>query len=122
MRGEGKSLKEISEEMQISETTLSRRLAALHHEKGILSKYRQLQGLQLTGLQARILEEVDLKNLDDTPLLDLLNTFKILKKMEILIEGKTSPRYKMKGLVDHLLFMEKLEKYSAQRENNPTKL
>ena len=121
MRGEGKILKEIAGKMQISETTLSRRLAALHHENGILTKYRQLQSLQLTELQARILEELDLKNLEGTSLIDLLSAFKVLKKMEIAIEGKTSPRYKIKGLVDHLLFMEKIEKSCAQQKNESRK-
>lgn len=116
MRGEGKFLEEISKEIGISIPTLTRRLAVLHHEKGILTKYRQLQGLQLTELQARTLEEVDLKNLEDNSLFDLLSAFKVLKKMEIVIEGKTPPRYKIKGLVDHLLFMEKFEKYCAQQE------
>src|SRR5208283_2152766 len=117
MRGEGKFLEDISKELGISIPTLTRRLAVLHHEKGILTKYRQLQGLQLTELQARILEEIDLKNLEDNSLLDLLCGFKVLKKMEIVIEGKSSPRYKIKSLVDHLLFLEKFEKYCAQQEN-----
>jgi len=120
-RSEGKNLKEISKEMGVSIPTLSRRLAELHHEKGLLTKYRQLQGLQLTELQGRLLEEVDLKNFEDTSLLDLLNAFKVLKKMEIVIEGKSSPRYKMKGLIDHLLFIEKMEQFFAQQENEPKK-
>jgi len=121
MRGEGKFLEDISKELGISIPTLTRRLAVLHHEKGILTKYRQLQGLQLTELQARILEEIDLKNLEDNSLLDLLCGFKVLKKMEIVIEGKSSPRYKIKSLVDHLLFLEKFEKYCAQQENESKK-
>ena len=121
MRGEGKYLEEISKELGVSIPTLTRRLAVLHHEKGILTKYRQLQGLQLSELQAQILERVDVKNFEDNSLFDLLSAFKVLKKMEIVIEGKSSPRYKIKGLVDHLLFIEKFEKYCAQQENEPTR-
>ncbi len=104
MRGEGKNLKEISKEMGVSTTTLSRRLAFLHQEKGILTKYRQLQGLQLTELQARILEAVDSKNIDDASLIDLLRAFHVLWKVEKSIQGKES--FKVWGLLDHLLVLE----------------
>jgi len=105
MRGEGKFLKEISEEMQISTRTLSRRIAFLQHQEGILTKYRQLQGLQLTELQARILEVADAQSFENDSLLELLNAFSVLKKAEIAIQGKES--FKVWGLLDHLRALEK---------------
>lgn len=100
MRASGEKLKEISIRMGISIPTLSRRLAVLHHEKGILTKYRQLQSLQLTELQARILEVVDSKNIEDAPLIELLRAFHVLCKLEKSIQGKES--FKVWGLLDHL--------------------
>ena len=107
-RHEGKNLREISEVMGVSIPTLTRRLAVLHHEKGILTKYRQLQGLQLTELQARILDVVDSKNLEDASLIELLRAFHILSKSEKLFQGKAS--FRISGLLEHLVFLEKIEK------------
>lgn len=104
MRGEGKYLKEISKEMGVSTTTLSRRIVDLHHKKGILTKHRQLQGLQLTALQARILETIDSKNFEDVSLIELLRAFHVLWKVEKSIQGKES--FKVWGLLDHLLALE----------------
>ena len=47
MRGEGKNLKEISEEMKTSTRTLSRRIAYLQYQEGLLTKYPQLQKMRL---------------------------------------------------------------------------
>lgn len=106
-RGEGKKLKEISKEMGVSIPTLTRRLAILNHEKGILTKYRQLQGLQLTGLQKRILKAAESKDFENASLTELLQAFHVLKKAEIAIQGKES--FKVRGLLAHLLALEKLE-------------
>ncbi len=106
MRGEGKTLQEISTQMCVSCTTLSRRLAALRHEKDILTKYRQLQGLQLTELQARILEKVDKRDFENDSLIELIQAFLVLKKAEISIRGKES--FKVWGLLDHLQALESL--------------
>lgn len=107
MRGVGKTLKEISEAMAVSIPTLTRRLAVLRHEKDILTKYRQLQGLQLTELQARILEKVDKKDFENDSLIELIQAFLVLKKAEIAIQGKES--FKVWGLLDHLRALERLE-------------
>lgn len=107
MRGSGKKLKEISVRMGVSIPTLSRRLAVLCHEKSILTKYRQLQGLQLSELQARILETVDKKGFENDSLIELIQAFLVLKKAEISIQGKES--FKVLGLLDHLQALESLE-------------
>ena len=105
MRGEGKHLKNISKEMGVSIPTLTRRLAVLHHNKGLFTKYRSLQSFQLTELQARILAECDEKNLTDASLFDLVRAFQVLKKAEMFIQGKES--VSIHGLMNHLLAMEK---------------
>jgi len=108
MRLEGKTQKEIASTMGVAVPTIARRVAVLRHHEGILTKYRELQGLQLTGLQARILETVDLKNIEDASLNELIRAFHVLKKAEIAIQGKDS--IKVTGLVEHLIYLEKLEK------------
>ena len=110
LRESGKTQEEISKELGISIPTVTRRLAVLCHEKGILTKYRQLQSLQLTELQVRILEAVDSKNIEDAPLIDLLRAFHVHWKVEKSIQGKES--FKVWGLLDHLL---ELDKYSIKQ-------
>jgi len=105
MRSQKKSIKEISEEMGISITTLSRRIAELENKEGILSKYRQLQGLELTGLQFRILEGITPERIDNCSLSELLKCFSILKKAELAIQGKGG--VKISGLLRYLLDMER---------------
>jgi len=72
MRGEGKQLKEISKTLGISIPTLSRRIAVLKYHEGLLTKYRELQGLQLTLHQARILEEVNARDFSKASLPELM--------------------------------------------------
>jgi len=104
LRGEGKTLKEISKEMGVSVPTLSRRIAYLQYHEGILTKHHQIQGLQLTVLQAKILDVVDSDKIEKASLLELLNAFNVLKKAEVAIQGKES--FKVWGLLEHLQVLE----------------
>lgn len=69
-------------------------------------KYRALQSLQLTELQARVLEAITPGKINEAPLKDLITCFKILKDKELVIEGKPS---EIKGLVGYLVELEKKE-------------
>jgi DNA-binding MarR family transcriptional regulator len=100
MRGEGKHLKEISKEMGVSIPTLSRRIAYLQYHEGILTKYRQLQGLQLTELQAKILSAIDFDHIEKASLIDIANAFYVITKTKLAIKEKESG--KVLGLVDDL--------------------
>ena len=102
----GLTQKEASEELGISASTLSRRLANIQTKQGLLMKYRALQSLQLTELQARVLEAITEEKINDAPLKDLITCFKILKDKELVIEGKPS---EIKGLVGYLVALEKKE-------------
>lgn len=109
MRAEGKNLQEISKEMGISIPTLSRRIAQLKYQEGILTKYRELQKLHLTELQFRILEKINPEKIENASLVELLNAFNVLKKAELAIQGKV--RFKIWGLLDHLKELEVLEQH-----------
>jgi len=108
MRAEGKTQKEIAMAMGVSVATIARRIAFLKHQKGILTKYRELQGLQLTAHQSRILEAADAKDFSELSLVELINALNILSKAEISIRGKES--VKIRGLVEHLIALENIEK------------
>ncbi|MEA2013963.1 MAG: helix-turn-helix domain-containing protein [Thermodesulfobacteriota bacterium] len=107
LREEGKTMKAIAKIVGVSVPTISRRIASLKYQKGILTKYRELQGLQLTEHQARILEAVEAKDFEKADLAELLNAFSTLKKVEIAIQGKES--FKLRGLLDHLQALEHSE-------------
>ena len=107
MRANGKQINDIAAKLGVCKTTISRRLTVLHREKGILTKYRSLQSLQLTELQSHILSAVDSKNFENASLTELLQAFHVLKKAELAIQGKES--FKLKGLLDHLRVLERQE-------------
>ena len=104
MRGE--SVPVVATELGISSPTLRARIADLQKKQGLLLQYRSIQSLQLTELQARVLESITPGKIDDAPLRDLVMAYKILKDKEQVIEGKPS---EIKGLVAHLIYLEKQE-------------
>jgi DNA-binding Lrp family transcriptional regulator len=118
-RGERKTLKEISHEMGVSVTTLSRRIADLQYKEGVLTKYREILGLHLTMHQIRVLEAITPEKLEQASLIELLKAYALLVQMEKKTEGRDGIR--IDSLMDHLLWIEKVEKYCAQQENDPTK-
>jgi len=102
----GESIPTISTELGISPPTLRARIADLSKKQGLLLQYRSVQSLQLTELQARVLEAITPEKINEAPLRDLVASYKILKDKELNIEGKPS---EIKGLVAHLIYLEKQE-------------
>lgn len=103
---QGLPRKEIAEELGVSVYTLGKRIADIQKKQGLLLQYRAIQSLQLTELQARVLEAITLEKIEDAPLRDLVGAYQILKKGEQSIEG---PVKDMKGLVAHLIELERQE-------------
>lgn len=114
----GKRPPAIATELGISAPTLRARVKALQEKQGVLLQYRAIQSLQLTELQARVLDAITPEKIEDASLRDLVMSYKILKDKEQLIEGKPT---EIKGLVAHLIYMEKQEKAleSAEAEEVP---
>ena len=104
MRGE--SVPTIASEVGVSPITLRKRIKELQDEQGLILQYRAIQSLHLTALQSRILEAITPEKIESAPLRDLVASFKILKDKELVIEGKPS---EIKGLIAHLIAMEKQE-------------
>lgn len=102
----GETIPTISTELGISPPTLRSRIADLSKKQGLLLQYRAVQSLQLTELQARVLEAITPEKINNAPLRDLVASYKILKDKELNIEGKPS---EIKGLVAHLIYLEKQE-------------
>ena len=102
----GVSTKDTALELGISNQTLSNRIADLQKKQGLLLQYRAIQSLQLTELQARVLEAITPEKIEEAPLRDLIMSYKILKANELVVEGKPS---EIKGLVSYLIHLEKQE-------------
>jgi transcriptional antiterminator len=108
LRSQGKHIKEIACEFDVSTATLSRRIAELKHNQGVLTKYRELQGLQLTDLQFKVLESISPEKIKKASFLELAKCFDILHKAEKRITGDGSS--KVNGLLDYLLCIDQEEK------------
>lgn len=102
----GLTQKEMADEMDVSVPTLAKKITEIQSKQGILMKYRALQSLQLTELQAKVLEAITPDKIDDAPLRDLVVAYKILKDKELVVEGKPTD---IKGLVGFLVELEREE-------------
>jgi DNA-binding Lrp family transcriptional regulator len=98
--------KEAAESLGVSIPTLQKRIADITEKQGIILKYRELQNIQLTSIQARILEAITPDKINEAPLRDLVLAFKILKDKELTMTGRPS---EIKGLVGYLVEIEKRE-------------
>lgn len=102
----GMTQREQAQELGISVTTLAKRITDIQEKQGILLQYRALQHLQLTELQARVLEAITPEKIQGASLHELVAAFKILKDKELVLQGKPSD---IKGLVAYLIELEKEE-------------
>jgi len=108
----GKNQKQVAAELDISVPTLARRIADVTEKQGLILQYRELQNLQLTALQARILEAITPEKIAEASLSQLVAAFRILKDKELVSLGKPS---EITGLVGYLIHIEKEE----AKKNNP---
>lgn len=113
MRGE--KVPTVAAELGISPPTLRTRIADLSKKQGLLLQYRSVQSLQLTELQARVLEAITPEKIEEAGLRDLVMSYKILKDKEQVMEGKPS---EIKGLVAHLIHLEKQETVVDENSGN----
>lgn len=98
--------KEMADEIGCSIPTIANRIAKIQQDQGILMKYRDIQSLHLTKIQAKILEAITPDKITQAPLRDLVFAFKILKDKELVVDGKPN---EIHGLVGYLVKMEKEE-------------
>lgn len=100
---EGLSGKQVAAVTGCSIATIQNRVAALLKEQGVLESYRSVQHLELTKIQARILDSITDEMLANANLKDLTTAFKVLKDKEQTDLGKPT---EIKGLVAYLVHIE----------------
>jgi hypothetical protein len=106
LTSQGHTQKEIAHYMGISVPTLRKNIRELKLHQGLLLEYREVQSLQLTSLQAKVLEAITEDKIQEASLGELLAAYKILKEKEHMVEGKPT---EVKGLVGYLMHIEKEE-------------
>ena len=111
MLQDGVVRRDIASMLGISTPTLSARIADIQKKQGLLLQYRSIQALQLTEMQARILEAITPDKIEEAPLKDLVLCYKVLKDKELVVDGKPS---EIKGLVSYLIHIEK-EQIAAEQ-------
>lgn len=97
---------DIAEELGMSSRTLSRRITEIQEKQGLILQYRSLQNLQLTELQATILENITTDKIEEAPLRDLVFAYKVLKDKELVEVGKPTD---IKGMMHYLIELERQE-------------
>lgn len=106
---DGASKKDAAKEMGVSAPTLRRIIQNSTDKKPLLGQYKTLRNLHLTELQVQILEAVTPDKIADADLDSLMRAYKVLRVLEndVIPEGAEG---NMKGLVAHLLHLERLER------------
>ena len=78
-----------------------------------IEAYREIQALALTEMQAKILNSISDRKIQEASLKDLVGAFKVLKEKEHLVDGKPT---EITGLVGYLMEIEKEEKEAQEKE------
>lgn len=105
----GWTKKDAAQELGVTVPTLNQRIVDLQKKEGLILQYRALQSLELTSIQAQILENITPEKIATANLRDLVAAFKILKDKELVAEGRPT---EIKGLVGYLMHLEKEDKSS----------
>lgn len=104
MMEKGTKRMDIAQQLGMSSRTLSRRITEIQEKQGLILQYRALQNLQLTELQATILENITADKIEEAPLRDLVFAYKTLKDKEATDIGKPSD---IKGMMHYLIELER---------------
>lgn len=102
----GAPKKAVAKELGMTVAGLNRTIKELQTSQGLLLQYRELQHLQLTNLQARVLEAMTPEKIDSASITELAQVYRILKDKELVSQGKAT---NITGLVGYLVQMEKEE-------------
>ena len=106
----GAPKKVVAQELGITVSELNRTIKELQTSQGLLLQYRELQHLQLTNLQARVLGAITPEKIDAASITELAQVYRVLKDKELVSQGKAN---NITGLVGYL---EQLEKEDVTKQ------
>jgi hypothetical protein len=102
----GYTANEMAEYVGAGRTTIKKRIVELQRSQATILEYRKLQNIHLTQLQHDILDQITEDKIACAGLGELTKAYEILKKAELVDQGKPS---EIKGLVGYLLKIEEEE-------------
>ena len=102
----GAPKKVVAQELGITVSALNKTIKELQTSQGLLLQYRELQHLQLTNLQARVLNAITPEKIDAASITELAQVYRVLKDKELVSQGKAN---NITGLVGYLEQLEKEE-------------
>ena len=97
---------EMSAVLGVGVWSIEKRIIDLQKSQATILEYRKLQNIHLTQLQHQILENISEEKIACAGLMELTKSFEILKKTELVDQGKPS---EIKGLVGYLIKLEEEE-------------
>jgi transcriptional regulator with XRE-family HTH domain len=106
MVSSGLTQKDMASDLGITIPTLEKIISNIQASHDVIMRYRALQPLQLTALQARVLAAITPEKIEGAELRDLVLCYKILKDKELVMDGKPTD---VKGLVSYLVHIERQE-------------
>ncbi len=115
----GARRKDIAQELGMSAMTLSRRITEIQEKQGLVLQYRALQNIQLTEIQATVLDAITADKIEEAPLRDLVFAYKVLKEKELVEVGKPT---ELKGMMHYLIELEKQELAGKTNPEDVTEL
>jgi len=98
---DGETLQNISKQVGVSTSTISRRLAGLRRDRDFLSVYQELQHLHITQIQFRVLEAITPQKIEHASLSQLTRALKVL--FELAASLKPKNQKEVKSFVDHVI-------------------
>ena len=102
----GYTRSEMSSVLGVGVWSIEKRIIDLQKSQATILEYRKLQNIHLTQLQHKILENISEEKIACAGLMELTKSFEILKKTELVDQGKPS---EIKGLVGYLIKLEEEE-------------
>lgn len=102
----GYTTSEMAEYVGAGRTTIKKRIVELQRSQATILEYRKLQNIHLTQLQHDILDQITEDKIAAAGLGELTKAYEILKKAELVDQGKPS---EIKGIVGYLLKLEEEE-------------
>lgn len=104
----------IADELDISQPTLSRKMAELRRDQGIILEYRDMESLRVTGMKSKLMdlleERLDAKELDNDQIIRGLGV--LMKADKKIDEGG-----QIEGLIGHLMEVEKRQKEIRDKQS-----
>jgi len=109
--GIGASIHE--EYIPVTKESLQSQVSRVVNSKDEIMEYREAQSLVLTEVQAKLLNAITDRKINEASLRDIVGAYKVLKDKELVTDGKPT---EIVGFVGYLMELEEEEKAKVKAE------